>query len=347
LQKVLVHIGAPKAASSSIQSFLGRNAARLREQGVYPLDYALQSVKSDGSSIMGADLQLEALLEKDIDADQKTAALVDRYCGAFEAEARHSRNGTIVWSAENLTRLSADHHLLLSAFSKIGQRFDLHVLFYVRRPDLWLESSWKQWILKVSEESPARWALACAQRGHPNFLAAARTWADAIGRDHFSVRPLDPATLWNRTVLEDFAARLSVTGLDCSVSNKNRMLHPALLRFCHRHADLLFRGPHDTRLFDWAESLGLFAAPGSRLLGPEVRHRVLTLLADSNRVLLTEFCPREASSLIPSWCPTAGGDEIPAKDLDPSKGTALGRPLERVAARCLAHAVRIHNRLRG
>jgi hypothetical protein len=347
LQKVLIHIGAPKAASSSIQSFLARNAGRLREQGIYPLDKDLKSAKSDGSSILGADMALETLLQSEDAADRKTAALVDRYCKAFDAEGRHAQNGVVLWSAENLTRLSADRHVLLSAFEQIGRRFDLQLLFYVRRPDLWLESSWKQWVLKVSKESPARWALGCAQGGHPNFLGAARAWAETVGRDRILVRPLDPATLWNGTVLEDFAAWLGVAGLDCNAPNENRMLHPALLRFCHRHADLLFRGPHDKRLFDWAESLGLFARPGSRILGPEVRHRILVLLADSNRALLTEFCPLEAPSLVPSWCPAADGGPSPPMDLEPPEEAALRRSIERPAAWCLAHAVRIRSRLRG
>jgi hypothetical protein len=346
LQKVLIHIGAPKVASSSIQAFLGRNAEKLKEQGVYPLDKFLKSAKGDGTSTLGADLELETILGGSSDTHQKISAVVDRYCGAFEAEGKQARGGTIVWSAENLTRLSADRDVLLAAFQDIGRRFDLQVLFYVRRPDLWLESSWKQWLLKVSKESPARWAIETARSGHPNFVGAARAWADVIGRDRFSVKPLDPATLWNHKMLEDFAARLGVTGLDCNIPNENRMLNPTFLRFCHRHADLLFRSPHDMRLFDWAETLSLFAAPGSRILGPEVRHQILTLLDGSTRALLTEFCPLEAPVLIPSWCPANGSAEAPASELDPPELSQAWLAFERLVARSLAQAMRVRGRLR-
>ncbi|MGH6880960.1 hypothetical protein [Hypericibacter sp.] len=345
MQKVVVHVGAPKVASTSIQSFLRRNAGRLREQGIYPLDSTLLPIKPDGTSPMGPDLQFEAILGGPDDVRKKTSALIDRYCQAFDAEARNAKGGVIVWSAENLTRLSADRSVLLAAFREVSRRFDLEVMLYVRRPDLWLESYWKQFALKIHQESPARWALRRAGTGYPDFLAAARAWEEAVGHDRIAVRPLDPAALWNGSLLEDFAARLGATGLDCSMTNENRMLHPAFLAFCHRHADILFLGPHDTRLFDWAEVVGLFARSDSRILGPMVRQQVLALLADNNRALLTEFCPVEAPALMPDWCPALGTAEIPASDLDPPQSPGRLATLERIAAWFLAQGLRVHSGL--
>jgi len=344
LQKVIVHIGAPKVASTSIQSFLRRNATRLRDQGIYPLDSFLMPAKPDGTSPMGPDMQFEAILSGPGHARQKTSALIDRYCRAFEAEAKSTQGGIIVWSAENLSRLSADRSILLAAFKEVARHFDLEVIFYVRRPDLWLESYWKQFALKGSKDSPARWALQRAENGQPDFLAAARAWSEAIGPGRIAVRPLDPAALWNDTVLADLAARLGATGLDCSLLNENRMLHPAFLSFCHRHADLLFRGPHDMRLFEWAEAAGLFAKADSRILAPAVRRRILVLLANNNRALLTQFCPIEAPALISSWCPASGGGEIAPSDLDPPEPPRAHMPIERALAWGLAQALRVRGR---
>jgi len=294
---------------------------------------------------MGPDLQFEAILDGAGSIQEKTSALIEHYCGAFEAEARNARGGVIVWSAENLTRLSADRSILLAAFKEVSQRFDLEMLLYVRRPDLWLESYWKQFALKIARESPARWALRRAETGYPDFLAAARAWAEAVGRQRIAVRPVDPAALWGDGLLLDFAARLGATGLDCSLGSENRMLHPAFLGFCHRHADLLFRGPHDIRLFDWAEALGLFAKGDGRILSPEVRRQVLALLADNNRRLLTEFCPAEAPALMPGWCPTSDRVEIPAADLEPPPSPGRLAALERIAAWFLAQGLRAHGGL--
>jgi hypothetical protein len=348
LQKVIVHVGAPKVASTSIQSFLRRNASQLREQGIYPLDSSLLPLlplKPGKASLMGPDLQFEAILAGAGDIREKTSALVDRYCRAFEAEARNAGGGVIVWSAENLTRLSADRRILLAAFEAVARRFDLDVIFYVRRPDLWLESYWKQFALKNSKEPPARWALQRAETGYPDFLAAARAWAEVVGRNRIVVRPLDPAALWNDGLLADFAARLGATGLDCGMVKENRMLHPAFLGFCHRHADLLFRSPHDMRLFDWAEAAGLFAKSDARILSPAVRREILALLADNNRALLTEFCPAEASALIPSWCPASGSVGLASGDPDPPKPARARMQIERAIAWGLMQGLRVHGRL--
>lgn len=347
MQKVVVHVGAPKVASTSIQSFLRRNASGLREQGIYPLDASLMPIKSDGTSPMGPDLQFEAILDGAGSVQEKTAALIDRYCRAFEAESRNAKGGVIVWSAENLTRLSADRSILLAAFGEVARRFDLEVVLYVRRPDLWFESYWKQFALKISRESPARWALRRAEAGYPDFLAAARAWAEAIGRQRIAVRPVDPSALWGDNLLLDFAARLGAAGLDCSMASENRMLHPAFLGFCHRHADLLFRGPHDIRLFDWAETVGLFARSDARIFGASVRQRILALLADNNRALLMQFCPAEASALIPSWCPVSGRIEIASGDLDPPEPARARKQVERAIAWGLAQGLRVQGRLSG
>ena len=344
LQKVIVHIGAPKAASTSIQSFLRRNVSRLREQGIYPLDKFLMSATVDGTSRMGPHIGSEEILAGAGSAGEKTSALIDLFCFAFEAEGRAPGCRMVVFSAENLTRLTAERDIVIEAFQEVGRRFDLKVVFHVRRPDLWLESCWKQWTLKVSRASPARWATECAEQGQPDFLGEARAWLAALGQERLFVRALDPAVLWDEAVLKDFAGLMGATGLQRNPTRENRMLHPTLLLFLHRHADLLFRGPHDVRVFKWAEAAGLFANPGHRLLSAAVRHRILALLSDSSRALLTQFCPSEAPALVSSWCPS-GTVMVPMSDLDSSRPPSGLATMERLAAWGLAQALRLHGRI--
>lgn len=344
LQQVVVHIGAPKAASTSIQSFLRQNASRLREQGLCPLDKCLEPVKPDGTSRMGPHMRSEEILVGVGSVAEKAAGLADLYCSALDRAARISGCDRVVFSAENLARLNAERDIVIAAFREVARRFDLRVVFYVRRPDLWLESCWKQWTLKVSKASPAQWSLECARQGVPDFLGEARAWSAGLGQGRLFVRALDPAALWDGAVLEDFAELLGATGLDCNLAHENRMLYPALLRFFHRHADLLFQGPHDGRLFKWAESMRLFAKPGQRLVSADVRHRILTLLSEGSRALLTEFCPNEAPALVASWCPS-GTVSIAPGDPEAAEATAGLATLERLAAKGLAQALRLQARL--
>jgi hypothetical protein len=341
LQKVVVHIGAPKAASTSIQSFLRHNASRLREQGICPLDKFLVPVRPHGGSRMGPHMRSDEILTGPGSATGKISSLVDLYCSALDTAARASECDRLVFFAENLTRLNADRDILIAAFQQVARRFDQRLVLYARRPDLWLESSWKQWVFKVCRASPAHWAIESAGQGFPDFLSEARAWSAGLGLERLLVRVLDPVALWNEAVLQDFAELVGATGLDTHFVNENRMLHPAVLRFFHRHADLLFQGPYDTRLFKWAEVAGLFARPGQRLLSAAVRHRVLTLLSDSSRAFLTEFCPNEAPALTASWCPS-GPAMVPASDLDLSRSVRGLAPIERLAARGLAQALRLY-----
>ena len=339
MQQVVLHIGAPKAASTSIQSFLRQNASRLREQGLCPLDKFLAPIEPGGLARMGPHMPSEEILVGAGSVAEKTAGLADLYCSAFERAARVSGCDRVVFSAENLARLNAERDIVIAAFQEVARRFDLRVVFYVRRPDLWLESCWKQWTLKVSRAYPAQWSLECAEQGFPDFLGEARAWSAGLGRERLIVRILDPATLWNGAVLENFAALLGATGLDRNLASENRMLHPALLGFFHRHADLLFEGPHDGRLFNWAEAVRLFAKPGQRLLSVAVRHRILALLSENSRALLTEFCPNEAPALMASWCPS-GTVTLPARDLGMSESPWGLASLERLAAWGLAQTLR-------
>jgi hypothetical protein len=341
LHKVVVHIGAPKAASTSIQSFLRHNASRLRAQGICPLDRFLMPIEPGGTARMGPHMGSEEIVVGTGSPAEKSESLADLYGSAFDKAARASGCDRIVFSAENLVRLNPERDIVIAALQEVARRFDLRVVFYVRRPDFWLESCWKQWALKVSRASPAQWALECATQGVPVFWGEARAWSAALGRERLFVRALYPAVLWGGAVLEDFAALLGAGDLDRDLASENRMLHPALLRFFHRHADLLFQGEHDGRLFHWAESAGLFAKPGQRLLSAAVRHRVLTLLSEGSRALLTEFCPKEAPALMGSWCPS-GNATVPASDLDASRSVPGLALMERLAARGLAQTLRLH-----
>lgn len=344
MQQVVLHIGAPKAASTSIQSFLRQNAGRLREQGLCPLDKFLAPIEPGGLARMGPHMRSEEILVGAGSAAEKTAALSDLYCSALDRATRVSGCDRVVFSAENLARLNAERDIVIAAFQEVARRFELRVVFYVRRPDLWLESCWKQWALKVSKASPAQWALDCAEQGFPDFLKEARAWSAGLGQGRLVVGALDPSALWDEAVLEDLAGLLGAAGLDRNLAYENRMLHPALLRFFHRHADLLFQGPHDVRLSKWAETMGLFAKPGQRLLSAAVRHRILVLLSEGSRTLLTEFCPNEATALLASWCPSGTATVAPG-DLEASEAAPGLAALERLAAMGLAQALRLQDRL--
>ena len=315
-------------------------------QRIVVLDRKLAPASEDGQALMGVDAETEAILiDPGLSDGQKIERISARYLAAIDRAVDSFDCHTVVISAENLARLERDRTLIIAAFARLMPRLDLRILFYVRRPDYWLESAWKQWAMKVTHLSPVDWAMSVADWGMPDFLGTARDWKAMAGPNHFIIRLLDPKALWGSAVLQDFAALIGATDLDFDIANENPMLHPALLRFFQRHREVLFSNVHDSRLFDWAERLRLFAPSGRRLLSEPVRQRLLAALADRNRALLTEFFPDSAPAFLPSWCPVATDE--PLRELDPPsprKPPRVIAGLERAAARALALALKFKRR---
>lgn len=340
LQKLIVHIGAGKVASTTIQAFLWENAGRLQQQGIIVLDRYLRPAGRQAKNSMGADGELEKIMAGPGGDAEKVTRIADRYMAAVDMVAGSSGRRAIVISAENLMRCLDSRSNVIAAFKIVAAHVDLQVLLYVRRPDLWLESAWKQWALKYEAASSARWALKMAGLGIPNFLAEARAWKSILEPERLVVRIVDPAALWGNAVLDDLALLLEAENLERNIPPENPILHPAFLRFCHRHRDLLFDDIHDHRAFVWGAERGLATGSGKRMLKPSVRHRVLAIMADANRDFLAEFCPTEAPGLLPEWCPDPSKMPIREEDLDEPRPAPVLEPFERYFASWLGRRLR-------
>jgi hypothetical protein len=75
-----------------------------------------------------------------------------------------------VISSENLcTPLGA------KLFKGLADIFKLHVIYYVRRQDEWIESAWKQWGLKTGADI-CEYAKTQIQLGQPDYLGRIKAW---------------------------------------------------------------------------------------------------------------------------------------------------------------------------
>src|SRR4051812_44556749 len=107
MPKLFVHIGAPKCASTSIQSLIFNNAARLNGHGILVADQDL-NFGSRGSNPLWF---FQNLIERRLDGETVLRAV----------ESLGDRNGVI--SAENLSNPVA-----AALFKEVAGRFDVHVL---------------------------------------------------------------------------------------------------------------------------------------------------------------------------------------------------------------------------
>jgi hypothetical protein len=155
MPKLFVHVGAPKCASTSIQSFIFSNAKRLNEHGLMVSDDHLNFGAKCGSPLWF----VQNLIDRGLDGERVTQAV----------ETLGDRNGVI--TAENLSNPAA-----AALFKAIAGRFDIHVLHVIRRQDDWLYSAWKQWSSKegIGLKEYIDTAL---QRGEPGFAKTIDAWS--------------------------------------------------------------------------------------------------------------------------------------------------------------------------
>ena len=245
--KLMVHIGAGKTGSSSIQAALEASTAKLAEQKMkylgHMLEHGLVRKKPSWQKHSGSPDFFTAIEREDAIEQLKSVLL---------QEIRHPDHATLdalIWSNE---WMSERPDRLLPALKLVEDNgVDIEIVVYVRRHDRWIASSYVQWGLKnKSYPGPIR--------GFPEWLEGMdfslqrvlQPWLGAFG-DAVSVLNFDAAN----DVVEHFFHRLGIL-LD-SAERKNVSPPAAELAawavFNNRYKD---RVPED-RFESWLRQLRL------------------------------------------------------------------------------------------
>lgn len=296
--QVILHIGGAKCGSSAIQAYLARNAAVLAARGV-----GVPGTQLDFRSPVTGE---QIWFFEDAVATGDLAGMGGRMVRLLDEAAARGLPRLVV-SAENL----CNHAALAAALAGSLAGADVRIIFYVRRQDDFLISSWQQWNLKryATVESfltdraglDARW------------LTVILPWADAFGDACITVRPFVRARLANGDVIDDFFRVTGIpqdgtTPLEC---NANPSFDEALARLAHRVRDV-FDGPHDNRFYDvMARLLGeaaLKKGSASSLLDLETRRAILSLYDEENAALKARFMPELGEG--PLFAPPGDEDVI-------------------------------------
>ncbi|MGR9108595.1 MAG: hypothetical protein ACU843_16880 [Gammaproteobacteria bacterium] len=270
LPQLIIHIGAPKCGSSSIQHFLARNRGVLESRGCIVPDSNLemkgnftgeqvwffQQFKNNIAA--GSDLIRQRLLE-----------IVGTEPSVNDVAKK------IILSAENLSERH-DFHLL---FIDLQATFDIRIIFYVRRQDEYLLAAWQQWYVK---RRPDFWTwvlrnLAEAKRG--DWLADIQPWLEAFGAPAITLRRFGKQYFPEGELLRNFAAAADLDSgeLDFDVPSQNEGLSDEAVAFAHAMQDL-FESAHDNEFYAMLRAWGGPGArkgPTSSLLNPAQRHALL------------------------------------------------------------------------
>ncbi|MCA1714887.1 MAG: hypothetical protein LC715_07205 [Gammaproteobacteria bacterium] len=240
-KRLIVHIGANKTGSSSIQHFLWTNRQAMRSAGVLVPGEKFQL----SSNERGTTSEFEALLD-DPDGAGKLAEKI-RLVATSVPEAQ-----AIVLTAENL----AANPAAPSLFRDLAQDFDIQIKLYIRRQDEYILSTWQQWYSKIETDF---WAWATTTiRKLGDWRSYLEKWETLVPRTSISVRVFERSQLDAGDVVVDFYNHL---GLDIPFdrfSYDRRKLNPGLsdaVVDLVKGNKLIFDNAHDGGFYAFVEKM--------------------------------------------------------------------------------------------
>jgi hypothetical protein len=280
--ELTLHIGGAKCGSSAIQAYLRQNVDALADRNILLPGHRLDFV----SEVTGEQIWA---FENAATGGPGMDGLPDRLSSLMTAaDERGARQ--IILSAENI----CNHPGLADVVARARGNRALKVVFYVRRQDDFLISSWQQWHLKVFGSLEAYLSDRVGRVG--NWYSMITPWADAFGDDNVIVRPFVRDQLKDGDVVADFcdAAGLVPDGLTGLNRAANPSFDDALARLAHGVRDV-FDGPHDNTFYEVMVRLlgkdALKKGSASSLLPLETRRRILARYRDENDALRDRFLP--------------------------------------------------------
>lgn len=221
-KRAVLHIGAPKTGTTSIQSFLAKNRGALRAEGaLYPGSLGRPAHQafavamgplfhSDGlrmASGVGGALGL-LRLRRDLKA-------------ALRREMAEARPDTLIISCENFFS-GVRSHGHARRIRRFLMRFaeTVEVVVYLRRQDRAIYSAWAH-SLRIAKSAAFVAPTRMPPADRHDYAARLAIWADVFGRH--AVRPVAFDAV-DGDVVADFTARVGIRGAASDGARRNRSL---------------------------------------------------------------------------------------------------------------------------
>lgn len=214
---LFLHVGMPKCASSTLQIFLADHAATLAAKGIF-----YDTAPGETGEFLGNATALRMML-------------AEKQASEAEATIDHflRRDGDVILSSEIFVALARHPHVkpLIEAARQRG--FDIRLICFFRRQDLWIESDFKQHVKSTSPWTGDMTALIARRRRMRtlDYAQLMENWARFIGTEAITVVPLNPGQDKGH-VIRRFLAFLGREGqgLDAlPAPESNASPHPSLI----------------------------------------------------------------------------------------------------------------------
>lgn len=205
-----LHVGTPKSGTTSIQKFLRSNANALPERGLF---YRRQMIKN--MSMMEF---VKTMRTKNAEETAK------RY--AVELNTLCQKHETVVSSNEMFSFLFVPDKMMPAIMEHV--KCPVKVICYIRRPDSYLESVYKQRAKNgyIAPDPMKFYDSYLPNLHYPNVLDA---YAKYVGIENVVVRIFDRALMPNGNVIYDFADQIGLTDF-ASFADIENTSNPSLSR---------------------------------------------------------------------------------------------------------------------
>ncbi|VVT34320.1 hypothetical protein [Rhizobium sp. EC-SD404] len=277
LKTIYIHIGSPKAASTSLQYFIFSNAARLRELGYEVVNQNLDTIGRGGNPLW----LIQSLLE-DPHGQEK-----------LKSKLASAVGDKIVISAENLSIAAA-----AELFRPLAVDFEFKVLYIIRRQDDWIYSAWKQWQSKTAKTLNHYIDIALLEHT-PNYCEVFEAWGSVAGMDNVQVLSLDLLPGKLESVVLDWLELPSNESQSFEIADKsqNESFDFRILDILARHAGV-YSNPHDRRIEEFISARSKLATSVRYRLSDAQSTRIMDSFHEDNVKLIGAEAAMKLRSLV-------------------------------------------------
>lgn len=302
--RLVLHPGHDKCGSSFIQSFIYSNRNTLEKHGVYVPDINFRFSFEKSSIFRSANwCQPTPYFSEIIYGGSALSLFETRLKEALKAASEEENCQTLIVSSETLKNIQeAGCQEIHRIFSK---HFDeITLIYYIRRQDDYMVSSWQQWRHKVGK-SLNKYINECFSSGNPQFLATVEFFEEIYGIENLKIRLLFPESLIEKNLAKDFCyyskINLNEDSLHKPVYDKNQSLNPHLCEtLCRIHRIYNSTNPNkrisdihnDTikeLLNKYLDTDEILWKNDKKYLPEEKRAEILRFFEEENRALCSKY----------------------------------------------------------
>ena len=220
IKRLILHIGTIKTGSSSIQQSFGKGRDTLLEHNIFYPDRKPYNHTFSFKPLFVNDPQKSFLFNVHLNASEDKHAKVENYRKTWVREITSCGKDNFIVSAEGLTVPTFPRKAVKRLKTFVDQYFEkVVVIAYVRHYDQWISSRIQQAIRNSDTTMNIQELVDHLLECPPSisYKQSLQKWVKVFGRENLVVRPFDPKTFYNGSLLSDFFQAVGLPADEISI----------------------------------------------------------------------------------------------------------------------------------